>query len=135
MEDNTSESTLMARCVEADALIALCCLLGFTDQRVYVLQHNKCPNQDTFVNELQNTNPVAVGKIKSRGNSSSCICLRTPADSADEIFPQHQICSNSFLPSYFPPKQHAHASIAKALSGFGLILVPKCFTANVITSS
>lgn len=47
----------------------------------------------------------------------------------------HQICSHSFLPSYFPPKQRARASIAKALSGLGLILRPKCFTASVITSS
>lgn len=48
------------------------------------------------------------------------------------LFFFHRICSISFLPSYFSPKRCAHASTAKAL---GLIPIPKCFTASVITSS
>lgn len=81
---------------------------------------------------------MAVSKIKSRGNSFSCIYLRTPADSSvDEIFFFlsffHKITSNSFCPIFLWSR--VHASRAKALSGLGLIPIPKCFTANVITSS
>lgn len=48
------------------------------------------------------------------------------------FFSLRRITSNSFCPIFL--WSWVHTSIAKALSGLGLIPIPKCFTANVITS-
>lgn len=101
---------ITARYVEADASIALCRPWVLTDGSFAAgSSTTDATNQYTFINQLQNTNPVAVSKIQSGGNSSSCFCLRTPADSADEGFSSSS--SSKYVPIRFSPPIFLQSSV------------------------
>lgn len=130
--DVTQSVSMEPTYVEMDESFAPCCRFLRTGFTVYIYSIAA----DARINKHSLTNGKTriqwqVSKIKSSGNSFSCISSRL---SWWDIFPPPA----EYLPfvfPYFPLEQFVHTSMAKKLSSLGLIPIPKCFTASVITSS
>lgn len=122
--------------VGADDSYALCCLFLHTDLK---LAHLNSSTTDAKINKHSLMN----GKIQIQWQSAKSnqeetashvsVCRLQQTLLMRIFFSFHRMTSNSFCPIFLWSR--VHASIAKALSGLGLIPIPKCFTANVITSS
>lgn len=126
----------MARYVEPDASIALCCLFLLTDWDVYIRSNTT----DAKINKHSLTNcKIQIPWQSAKSNQEETAPLVSVCRLQQTLLMRFFFSSTEYVPIHFfllfPPKHCAHASIAKALSGLGLILIPKCFTASVITSS